>query len=181
MSHLPQHCCRVWSTAHSLHNISHRCTHVQTPACHGSSQRPQLTACRLCRRDYIDPSHVKDGGVTPDDTRKWKVLQELQVSMSSLLGAPTHLWALVKALHGGGCSPERQCQTLIVHCAEVPPKYAMSCRVQWLQSNEQSVRRHHSAAGTSHSCTACNIELSTLRGHASRSASHPCATPAGPQ
>ena len=49
--------------------------------------RRQLTACHPCRRDYIDPSHVKDGGVTPDDTRKWKVLQELQVSIPLLLGA----------------------------------------------------------------------------------------------
>ena len=31
-------------------------------------------------RDFIDPSHVKDGGVTKDHTRQWKVLQELQVS-----------------------------------------------------------------------------------------------------
>lgn len=30
-------------------------------------------------RDFIDPSHVKDGGVTKDHTRQWKVLQELQV------------------------------------------------------------------------------------------------------
>lgn len=29
-------------------------------------------------RDFIDPSHVKDGGVTKDHTRQWKVLQELQ-------------------------------------------------------------------------------------------------------
>ena len=32
-------------------------------------------------RDYIDPSHVKDGGVTKDHTRQWKVLQELQVCL----------------------------------------------------------------------------------------------------
>ncbi len=32
-------------------------------------------------RDFIDPSHVKDGGVTKDHTRQWKVLQELQVSL----------------------------------------------------------------------------------------------------
>ena len=32
-------------------------------------------------RDYIDPSHVKDGGVTKDHTRQWKVLQELQVEL----------------------------------------------------------------------------------------------------
>ena len=50
-------------------------------------QRPQLPVCHLCRRDYIDPSHVKDGGVTPDDTRKWKVLQELQVRTPLLLAA----------------------------------------------------------------------------------------------
>jgi hypothetical protein len=30
-------------------------------------------------RDYIDPSHVADGGVTRDHVRRWKVLQELQV------------------------------------------------------------------------------------------------------
>lgn len=30
-------------------------------------------------RDYIDPKHVADGGVTRDHVRKWKVLQELQV------------------------------------------------------------------------------------------------------
>lgn len=35
-------------------------------------------------RDFIDPSHVKDGGVTKDHTRQWKVLQELQV------GVPHH-------------------------------------------------------------------------------------------
>ena len=58
------------------------------PSLPWSLWRPQLTACHLCRRDYIDPSHVKDGGVTPDDTRKWKVLQELQVSILLLLGAP---------------------------------------------------------------------------------------------
>ncbi len=32
-------------------------------------------------RDFIDPSHVKDGGVTKDHTRQWKVLQELQVGL----------------------------------------------------------------------------------------------------
>lgn len=30
-------------------------------------------------RDYIDPKHVADGGVTRDHVRRWKVLQELQV------------------------------------------------------------------------------------------------------
>ena len=30
-------------------------------------------------RDYIDPAHVKDEGITHDDCRRWKVLQELQV------------------------------------------------------------------------------------------------------
>ena len=56
--------------------------------------RPQLTACHLCRRDYIDPSHVKDGGVTPDDTRKWKVLQELQVRAPSMLAGHTRFGLL---------------------------------------------------------------------------------------
>lgn len=32
----------------------------------------------LYGRDYIDPSHIKDGGVTKEHTRQWKVLQELQ-------------------------------------------------------------------------------------------------------
>lgn len=36
-------------------------------------------------RDYIDPSHVKDGGVTKDHTRQWKVLQELQVCCLCLI------------------------------------------------------------------------------------------------
>lgn len=31
-------------------------------------------------KTYIDPKHVSDGGVTPDHVRRWKVLQELQVS-----------------------------------------------------------------------------------------------------
>ena len=31
-------------------------------------------------RDYIDPAHVKDEGITHEDCRRWKVLQELQVS-----------------------------------------------------------------------------------------------------
>ena len=35
-------------------------------------------------RDYIDPSHVTDGGVTKDHTRQWKVLQELQVKSAKL-------------------------------------------------------------------------------------------------
>ena len=30
-------------------------------------------------RDYIDPKHVTDGGVTREHVRRWKVLQELQV------------------------------------------------------------------------------------------------------
>eukprot|EP00891_Asterochloris_glomerata_P006016 jgi/Astpho2/6016/Aster-03973 len=62
----------------------------------------------LYGRDYIDPSHVKDGGVTPDDTRKWKVLQELQdrnetlfyhllvehfVDMCRIIYTPTVGWA----------------------------------------------------------------------------------------
>ena len=38
----------------------------------------------LYGRDFIDPSHVKDGGVTKDHTRQWKVLQELQVQRLSL-------------------------------------------------------------------------------------------------
>lgn len=29
-------------------------------------------------RDYIDPEHVKDEGITHEDCRRWKVLQELQ-------------------------------------------------------------------------------------------------------
>lgn len=33
-------------------------------------------------RDYIDPSHIKDGGVTKEHTRQWKVLQELQVCIA---------------------------------------------------------------------------------------------------
>lgn len=31
-------------------------------------------------RDYISADHITDGGVTRDHVRKWKVLQELQVS-----------------------------------------------------------------------------------------------------
>ena len=31
-------------------------------------------------KTYIDPKHVSDGGVTPDHVRRWKVLQELQVT-----------------------------------------------------------------------------------------------------
>ena len=34
-------------------------------------------------RDYIDPKHVADGGVTRNHVRKWKVLQELQVTCSA--------------------------------------------------------------------------------------------------
>ncbi len=79
-----------------LRGLVHRASPAQYPAKTTSTstsnlpwklRRPQLTACHLCRRDYIDPSHVKDGGVTPDDTRKWKVLQELQVRIPSLLAA----------------------------------------------------------------------------------------------
>lgn len=33
-------------------------------------------------RDYIDPEHVKDEGITHEDCRRWKVLQELQVTLS---------------------------------------------------------------------------------------------------
>lgn len=42
-------------------------------------------------RDYIDPSHVKDGGVTKDHTRQWKVLQELQVG-SMHMHASSHVF-----------------------------------------------------------------------------------------
>ncbi len=36
-------------------------------------------------KTYIDPKHVADGGVTPDHVRRWKVLQELQVSHAIVL------------------------------------------------------------------------------------------------
>ena len=32
-------------------------------------------------KDYIDPGEVEDGGLTHDHCRKWKSLQELQVTM----------------------------------------------------------------------------------------------------
>ena len=33
-------------------------------------------------RTLIDPKHVQDGGVTPEHVRRWRLLQELQVSIS---------------------------------------------------------------------------------------------------
>ncbi len=33
----------------------------------------------LTGKDYIDPAEVKDGGVTREHVRRWKLLQELQV------------------------------------------------------------------------------------------------------
>lgn len=36
----------------------------------------------LYGKDFIDPVHVKDGGVTKSHVRRWKLLQELQVSQN---------------------------------------------------------------------------------------------------
>jgi hypothetical protein len=35
-------------------------------------------------RDYISADHITDGGVTRDHVRRWKVLQELQVTTDSM-------------------------------------------------------------------------------------------------
>lgn len=57
-------------------------------------------------KTYIDPKHVSDGGVTPDDVRKWKVLQELQVSYSTYASPQSRIIKLLLSRH---------CDLLLAH------------------------------------------------------------------